>query len=222
MELKYKCWRDITINVFQRLMEIDNNILTGDIDIDNINKNISLLSIICDVDEDTIADLDINEFGRLVRQTTFLENMPKAEIKDKYKINGKDYYVHLNLQEMTMAQYIDFQTFIKDKDKYTKEIIACFLIPKGKKYGDDYRIADVVNEIGEYMSIVDAHSIFFFFTLSFQSLTKVTLNYLSKKMKKMMKKEKNEEMKNKMKEAIEQIQIVQALVQDGVGLDMLK
>ena len=222
MKLKYKSWKDITVDVFlnlnQRLAAIEE---TGDDDIDNINKNITIISCLCDIDEDIIADLDVNDFGRLVRETDFLKDMPKAEIKDKYTINGKNYYVHLNLQEMTMSQYIDFQTFYKDKDKYAKEIIACFLIPKGKKYCEDYNIKDVINDIGQ-MSIIDAHSIMFFFTLSFVSLTKVMLAYSTKKMKKQMRKEKNEETKKKMEEAINQIQRVQILVENGDGLGLLR
>ena len=222
MKLKYTNWKDITVDLFlniqQRLSMIEK---TGDEDIDNINRYIVIISCLSDKDEDVVADLDVNEFGRLVRETNFLNDMPKAKITDKYKINGNEYYVHLNLQEMTMAQYIDFQTFYKDKDKYTKQILACFLIPKGKKYCEDYKLEDVINDIGQ-MSIVDAYSIMFFFTLSFMSLTKTMLTYLNRKMKKMMRKEKNKERKMKIQEAIMNIQQVQTLVENGDGLDLLK
>lgn len=217
MELKYKNWKDITINIFEKLMAVDNMEQTNDIDMDNINKNIAILSVLCDVDEDTISNLGINEFGNLVKQTSFLNDMPKVKIENKYTINGKKYEVNFNLRHMNMAQYIDFQTYIKEQNKYLKEIIACFLIPKGMKYGEGYNVSDVVSDIGNYMSIVDANSIFFFFTLSFRSLTKAMLSCLSRKMKKMMRKEKNKEMKKNITEAMEQIKMVQVLVENGVG-----
>lgn len=222
MKLKYTNWKDITVDLFlniqQRLSMIEK---TGDEDIDNINRYIVIISCLSDKDEDVVADLDVNEFGRLVRKTAFLNDMPKAEIKDRYKVNGNIYDVYLNLQQMTMAQYIDFQTFYKEKDKYTKQILACFLIPKGKKYCEDYKIEDVINDIGK-MSIVDAYSIMFFFTLIFTNLTKTMLGYSTKKMKKMMRKEKNEEKKKKIQEAITQIQMVQTLVENGDGLGLLR
>lgn len=222
MKLKYTNWKDITVDLFlniqQRLSMIEK---TGDEDIDNINRYIVIISCLSNKDEDVVADLDVNEFGRLVRKTAFLNDMPKAEIKDRYKVNGNIYDVYLNLQQMTMAQYIDFQTFYKEKDKYTKQILACFLIPKGKKYCEDYKIEDVINDIGK-MSIVDAYSIMFFFTLIFTNLTKTMLGYSTKKMKKMMRKEKNEEKKKKIQEAITQIQMVQTLVENGDGLGLLR
>lgn len=222
MKLKYTNWKDITVDLFlniqQRLSMIEK---TGDEDIDNINRYIVIISCLSDKDEDVVADLDVDEFGRLVRKTAFLNDMPKAEIKDRYKVNGNIYDVYLNLQQMTMAQYIDFQTFYKEKDKYTKQILACFLIPKGKKYCEDYKIEDVINDIGK-MSIVDAYSIMFFFTLIFTNLTKTMLGYSTKKMKKMMRKEKNEEKKKKIQEAITQIQMVQTLVENGDGLGLLR
>lgn len=214
MELKYNNWNDITVNVFERLKAI--KIESNDI-LDELNTNISILSVLCDVDEDTIANLEVGEFNRLLNQTSFLAEMPKAKIQDKYVINGKQYEVHLAINQMSMAQYIDFQTFCKEKDKYMKNIIACFLIPKGKKYGEGYEIEDVLKDIGD-MSIVNAHSIMFFFIISFRALTKTMLTYLVKKMRKEMKKEKNIEIVNKMKEAISQIEVAMTLVENGDGL----
>jgi hypothetical protein len=143
--------------------------------------------------------------------------MQKAKIKDRYKINGQMYEVHLNVEDMTMSQYIDFQTFIKEKEKYLKNICACFLIPKGKKYGEGYSISEVVEDIGNYFSIVDAHSIFFFFIILFQSLTKATLDCLVRKMKKQQKKM-NKEEQEKIQQAIDELNKVANLVKNGVLL----
>lgn len=202
MELKYKNWNDININIFQKLQSLLNNtVRTDDELIDTINDNITLLSILCDVDEDEIANLSQSEFSNLIKQTSFLQTMPKAKIKNSYIINGKKYNVYYSIQDMSMSQYIDFQTFCKEKDKYIKEILGCFLIPVGCKYGDGYKISDVVEDIGNHLSIVDAHSIMFFFTLLYRTLTKTTLGYLEKKMKKMKKKMTQEQI-TKTEEAI--------------------
>lgn len=214
MELKYKNWNDISVNIFHRLQEVLTTEKSGDELIDNINSNIMLLSILCDVDEDVISNLSPQEFNGLLQQTKFLNEMPKVKIKDNYTINGKKYRVHLNMEDMTMAQYIDFQTYCKDKDKYTREILSCFLIPKDCKYGDNYNIGEVIDEIGEHLSIVDAHSIMFFFTLLYRTLTKTTLTYLEKKLKKMSKKM-TEEQRKKTEEAITTMREIMDLVQSG-------
>lgn len=217
MELKYKSWKDINVNTFIRLKsEWQNFETTGDKVMDELNSSIILLSILCDATEDEITNLSKSEFITLLHQTGFINDMPKAKIQDKYVINGKKYKVFLTLQDMSISQYIDFQTFYKEQDKYFKELIACFLIPDGKKYGE-YNINEVIDDIGNHMTIVDAHSILFFFVLLYQSLTKVILNYSIKDMKKMMKKEKDKEQKMKMEKSIAEMKKAMDSLNDGVG-----
>jgi hypothetical protein len=219
MELKYKNWNDITIGVYKELNEILKFERTDDEIMDEVNLSIALLSTLCDADEDEVASLTINDFKALAAQCAFLNEMPKVRIKDKYIINGKEYRVQYNVQDMTMAQYIDYQTFVKEKDKHLSNIIACFLIPKGKKYGDDYNLQEVVDDIEQYFSIVDAHSVCFFFMMLFQSLTKTMLTFLVKKMKKGMKKMTTEE-KEKTQEAIDHLNKVISLVKNGDGFTL--
>lgn len=214
IELKYKNWKDITINVYQKLQNLNLN-RSSDI-IDEIDDNVKILSILCDVDEDTIADLEINEYKRLVSQCTFLNEIPKVKINDEYWINNKLYQVQYDVQNMTMAQYIDYQTYLKDSSKYTKEIVSCFVIPKGKKYGEGYNISEVVEDIGNYFSIVDALSVCFFFTMLFQSLTKATLGCLVKKMKR-EKRKMNKVEQQQMDKAIEELTKVTNSIGNGFG-----
>lgn len=214
IELKYKNWKDITINVYQKLQNLNLN-RSSDI-IDEIDDNVKILSILCDVDEDIIADLDINDYKRLVSQCTFLNEMPKVKIKDEYWINDKLYQVQYGVQNMTMAQYIDYQTYLKDSSKYTKEIVSCFVIPKGKKYGEDYNLNETIEDIGNYFSIVDALSVCFFFTMLFRSLTTATLGCLVKKMKR-GKRKMNKEQQVQVQRAIDELNKVIHLVKSGDG-----
>lgn len=213
IELKYKSWNDISVNTFNKLKEIRVN---SNDSIELLDSNIALLSILCDVDEDTIADLTTSEFSTLLSQTTFLKDMPKVKIQEYYKINGKEYQVFLSMKNMTVSQYIDFQTFYKEQDKYFKELLACFIIPKGKKYGEDYDVQEVIDDIGNHLSIVDANSILFFFVLLYQSLTKATLTYSIRQMKKARKKM-NKEEQEKIDMAIAEMKRAMTLVGNGYG-----
>ena len=214
IELKYKNWKEISINVFQKLQNLNLN-NSSDI-IDEIDDNVKILSILCDVDEDTIADLEVGEYKTLVSQCAFLNEMPKVKIKDEYWINDKLYQVQYGVQNMTMAQYIDYQTYLKDSSKYTKEIVSCFVFPKGKKYGEDYNLNETIEDIGNYFSIVDALSVCFFFTMLFRSLTTATLGCLVKKMKR-GKKKMNKEQQAQVQRAIDELNKVIHLVKSGDG-----
>lgn len=218
MELKYKNWKEISVNTFKKLQaNINNAEEDGDNMLNNLNKEIAMLAVLCDVDEDDIANLTQNEFSKLLTQTNFLADMPKVKVTDKYRINGADYQVFLSLKQMTVSQYIDFQTFYADTEKYFCELLACFLIPKGKKYGEGYDIDVVVRDIGEHLSIVDANSILFFFALLYRSLTKAMLSYSVRQMKKLMKKMKDKAEKTKLQTAIAEMEKAMSLLTNGDG-----
>lgn len=221
MELKYKCWEDITVNVFEKLTNaIESAEVTGNEEIDLLNKQIAIVSTLCDVDEDAIADLNTSEFSRLVSQTNFLNETPKKNLVNKVTLNGKEYEIFLSVKEMTMSQYIDFQTYFPHRDKKFKEMLSIFILPKGKSYCDGYRIEEVINDIGEYLPITDANNIMFFFAIAYQSLTKVTLTSLIKTLKKLRKKEKNKERVAQIEQAIMKIQEAQTLAENGDGYIM--
>ena len=221
IELKYKCWEDITVNVFEKLNKtIENAEVTGNKDVDLLNKQIAILSVLCDVDEDAIADLHTTEFSKLTSETDFLNETPKKNIINKITLNGKEYEIFLNIGNMTMSQYIDFQTLFPKRDKEFKRILSIFIIPKGCNYNEGYDIEQVINDIGEYMPITDANNIMFFFALAYQSLTKVILTSLIKTMKKLRKKEKNKERVEQIEQAIMKIQEAQSSVKNGGGFIM--
>ena len=215
MKLKYNKWEDISIKKFDEI----NNILSS---MNNVNEdealeiNINLLSVLCDVSVEEIEDLPLTEFSKLVKQTEFLKEMPKVEIKDNYVINGKKYVLLANVQKMTTAQYIDYQTLVKNADKNVKELLAIFLIPKGKKYGE-YDLEEVINDIYNYFPIADARAVSFFFTLVLQSLTKATLISLERRTKKELKKTKTKEEKEKIEMLLETIRLSKDSIPNGIG-----
>lgn len=211
MKLKYNNWSDISIKKFD---EIKKALKT------NFNKeleaNLAMLSILCDVDVEEIENLPLVEFSKLVSQTEFLKEMPQVDIKEKYMINGHKYVLCANVAKMTTAQYIDYQTLVKNADKNVKELLAVFLIPEGKKYGD-YDLEEVIDEIYNYLPIAAARAICFFFTLVLQSLTKATLISLERKTKKELKKAKTKEEREKIKLLLETIQLSKDSIPNGTG-----
>lgn len=221
IDIKYDSWEKISVNVFEKLTKaIEEAEVTGNNDVDLLNKQIAILSVLCDVDEDIIGDLRSSEFSALVNKTNFLNETPKKNVIDKITLNGKKYEIFLSISDMTMSQYIDFQTLFPKRDKEFKRILSIFVIPKGCSYNDGYNIEDVINDIGEYMPITDANNIMFFFALAYQSLTKVMLTSLVKEMKKLKKKEKDSVKAEQMQLAIDQVVTAKHLVENGDGFIM--
>jgi hypothetical protein len=221
IKVKYDSWEKISVNVFEKLNNAINDAeVTGNNEVDLLNKQIAILSVLCDVDEDTIADLHTSEFSRLVNETNFLNETPKKNVIDKITLNGKKYEIFLSISDMTMSQYIDFQTLFPKRDKEFKRILSIFVIPKGCNYNEGYDIEQVIKDIGDYMPITDANNIMFFFALAYQSLTKVMLTSLVKEMKKLKKKEKDQAKVEQMQLAIDQVMTAKHLVENGDGFIM--
>ena len=215
MKLKYDNWNKITLEVFDKLKGIDTSNL-GDL-VGNLDVNVKLVSVLCDVDEDEVTALPLSQFGKLVKETLFIKEMPKYNINTTYKIGDREFEVRTNLRELTTAQFIDFQTFIKEGDKKLHNLIAVFLLPKGAKvYGDGYDIIELSEFIYKNMSIAVARSIMFFFTLQYRILSKVLMDYSIAQVKKSMKKEKDMEKKMKMEQAIHQMTQARDLI-DNMG-----
>lgn len=195
-------WEDITISQFNQILAISG------MQKSELEKSIMLMSVIDGKDEDYYEALPINEFMERVKLISFIgESSPKERFKGgKYEIAGRKFTLTKNAKKMTTGQFIDYQSFIESKD--IASLCAIFLIPNGKKYGEDYDFDEVRELINEHFKIVDAMGISFFFLKMYESLSNATLRYLCKKLKKETKKNRDPEKINLLKEAITRIELV--------------
>lgn len=204
-------YNDLTVGKYQEIRVL----LNGEI-VDEYSTNIQLVSILSDMTEDEVLSLELTQYKALNQKLSFLLQEPqKRMIANVYKIGGYELETMLAIDKMSVAQYVDYQTFVKDMDKFLVEMLSIFLIPKGHKYNEGYDIIEVQKAIRDNLSIVDAMSLSAFFLLWYQSLTKATLTSLIKKVKKMKKKMKNPMEIQKMEEAIVNLENA------GVGLHSL-
>ena len=123
----------------------------------------------------------------------------KISENSKFKsieINGSKYKIDTNLQNFTVAQYIDFQTFFpkrKTNPRVLGNILACFIIPQGKEYASGYDISELVRSINSNLDILTANEIMFFFLKQYLISIRVTANYFNWTLKRLKKKTKNKE-----------------------------
>lgn len=203
-------YNDLTIEKYLEVKEI------LEYGFDEYETQVKLISVLADLDEDAVGNLSLVGFKRYNQKLEFLLNEPpKRMVADKYKLGGYEFNTMTNIQDMTVSQFIDYQTFVKDPDRYLVELLSVFLIPKGKKYNDGYDIIDVQRVIRSNISIVDAMSLSAFFLLLYQSLTKAILTSLTKKLKRMKRKMKTQEEIQKMETAIANLE------ESGAGLHSL-
>lgn len=212
MELKKDKWSKITISDYMELQDIVKRE-------DAVDVEIGIVALLCGVSEEEILALPIPEYQRLRRESQFVANFPEIRGKapKSITINDFKYDVITDVSKLTTAQYIDFQTYLKqDIEKFLPNLLTVFIIPKGCKYGDDeYNIDDLANDIKEYLPVITAFEMSGFFQTAFLSSIKGTLTSLESKMRKKMRKAKTEEEKKIMMEIVEKLQTITRI--NGVG-----
>lgn len=194
MELKKKTsWRDVSINEYFDLTE-----KLSDESLKEYDKIVIKLAFVNNTTEDEIWSMNINDFRRLQVEALWLDSfdIPKDIKFNNITIDGEKYNVDTNLQNFSVAQYIDFQTFYpkyKKDNRVLGNILACFIIPAGKQYADGYDIQDLVRKINENIDILTAEEIMFFFLKQYLLSMRVIANYFNWQMKKATKKMKNKD-----------------------------
>lgn len=204
MELK-RSWREVSINDYFNLVKKleDDNLSPQDI-------QVAKVAFITGLDEDDVWNMNLQEFNQAITNAQWLEKFdidPNVKFT-KLKLAGNDYVVDTNLQNFTVAQYIDFQTFYpkrKSNDKVIGNILACFIIPKDKKYSEGYDVQQLVATINEELDIMTANEIMFFFLKQYLISIRATANYFNWIMKKMKKRVKDKEKIERLEQKWEQM-----------------
>lgn len=207
-----KSYDEMSVGIFYEVKEIlmDNTIT-------EFEKKVRLLSILNDTTDDVIMDKPLTEVGKMAEEMGFLAVPPqKVVVPSQIVLNGKKYNIQYDIKNITTSQYIDFQTFIKDYEKYMVELASIVVIPEGKKYNDGYDIIEVQNDIRDYMSIVQLSSICFFFVKMYQGLMESLTSYSIRGLKKMMRKEKDRVKKIKIGRVIVEMKhLIQEIRRNG-------
>lgn len=176
--------------------------LARDENVDPLTQQVKTISILTGLTEDEILALPIMEYKELAGKTKFLEKDydGKLQIAKSYGLNGMELIPVKDITKINVAQYVDFQTFSKEGDKYIVESLSTLLIPKGKKYNEGYEISDVHKAIRENLSVADVLSLSAFFLKKWVKSIKDFQIFSIKEIQKIPDKGKREKLMKQMQE----------------------
>lgn len=178
-----KGWQDCSIDLFYKLDKIISN---QDQSITLMDKNVQLISVIFDIPVEDVYKMDITEYNKYITQMQWVKDIalnknfkPSTIIIDDVK------YEVTPIKKLTIAQYIDFQTFwqFKDLEKYIGNILASFIVPKGKQYAEGYDPAELALTLRNSLDILTAQNLIFFFLKKYLRSIQDSFSYLKKQMK---------------------------------------
>ena len=177
MKIKYNSPGDLPLSKYLKTLEIFNDKYLSDLD-----KNIEILAIYADTTVDDILKLLPDEVGMYMAEMSDVISSYKpsnSKHPKNIKINDQVYKVNYNIGKLNMAQYIDFQQTIVNKNylENLPALLSIFIIPKGHKYNDDYDILELRNILENNITLDEALSIVFFLKTKSISLIKLKLLY---------------------------------------------
>ena len=155
-------WTELSLKKYNDIKD-----LYLDTELSDEDRLIYQIRILFDVDP---LKLKTNELRKYIDEMKFLgEKVPKVKLKSTYKLGDNVYTLKKDLRNLTVAQWLDWQNFLKDgggdSDNYAN-LLSIFFFPKGEtEYGENYDIEQVRYDINNHLSIAEAMSISSFFLL---------------------------------------------------------
>jgi hypothetical protein len=177
-------WSDVTLEKWLKLIDLETGSKTKEAE-----ETIAALS---NIPKQLINELSIKDVAVIMNRIAELQQEEDSSLKRIVKINEVEYGFHPNLDEITLGEYADIETFIKnDIEKNLPELMAVLYRPVTEKKNDIYTIAAYDGDIRmrteemKQMSAEQVQSALRFFFVLGKELSLILPSYLMEKLKEM-------------------------------------
>lgn len=193
-----------------RYMKIDHILHTPQ---EEIDKQVQIIAILADMTEEDVLQLPLADYSAMALQAAFLgDHCEPAEVDGKPILAGGFLLVPTSdFTKITTAQYVDFQTFVKDFPATLPQLLSCFLVPDGKKYNNGYDVAQV-QEAVRCITLPQAIGLTAFFFKRFNASIVDSVTSLAQSARK------NPRKMKELKKILQQVEMVSRDI--GAGLPM--
>lgn len=181
-------WNDITLKQFYEIQSI--------LSVEDDWTALNLIDCIYNVDCQAMPIHELKKYD-----ISFIkEPIPNVKLQKTYKLNGTKYYSNCDITRVSVAQFIDYQNYLKEDEVRLEKLLSVFFMPEGcKDYNTGYDITKVQADLLE-LPIPVSNEIGFFFGRQFKILFRLFRYYLMKQVKKLkMEKTKKKEIISNLK-----------------------
>lgn len=192
-------WNEVTLQQYIKVVEVSS------IDMDELDKQIRIISILSGIDEDKLLNISLPSLKEAIRAIQFIYNLPKPKgVKTTITIGLNKFEINTNIKSLTSGEYIDLAELTKDKGSVTSNlpnILAIFFKPINwfgfpikkyyKKNVDGNLIqtlesrARTINILRDNLMMGEVISLSSFFLSNWNCLMEATLHYSEQQNKKM-------------------------------------
>ena len=179
-------WEDVTLDTWLKLIDFRNGTKSKEAE-----ETIAALS---NIPKDLINQLELKDVAVIMRKMAELQAKQDSSLKRIIEIEGKRYGYHPNLEEITLGEYADLETFIKnDMEKNMPEVMSVLYRPIVEEKNDVYTIEAYDGDISiraeemKKMSAEQVQSALVFFYHFAQVLLMILQSFLIRKQTEMIK-----------------------------------
>ena len=177
-------WSDVTLEKWLKLIDLETGSKTKEAE-----ETIAALS---NIPKQLINELSIQDVAVIMSKIAELQQEEDSSLKKIVKINDVEYGFHPNLDDITLGEYADIETFIKNGiETSLPELMAVLYRPVTEKKNDIYTIAAYDGDIRmrteemKQMSAEQVQSALRFFFVLGRKLSQILPSFLMELLKKM-------------------------------------
>mgnify|MGYP003654078692 FL=1 len=179
-------WNDVTLEKWLKLIDFEKGTKT-----EEATETIAALS---NIPKQLIKELALSDVAEIMSRVGKLQEEQDTSLKRIITVNDVEYGFHPNLDDITLGEYADIETFIKGGvEKNLPSLMAILYRPVKEKKNDVYIIDAYDGDIrmrAEEMKQMSAEqvqaSLFFFYNLG-KVLSEILPLYLMQRLKEMKK-----------------------------------
>jgi hypothetical protein len=155
-------WEDVTIETYSKLMTFTNGTKSS--------EALETLTELSNIPKELLKQLELKHIVLMLEKLSHLQSQEDTTLKNIIEINGVEYGFMPDLDSISLGQYADIETFIKNGiDKNLPELMAVLYSPIKLKKNDIYIIEPYDGDIRlraeemKQMSATQVHSALVFF-----------------------------------------------------------
>ncbi len=179
-------WKDVTLEKWTKLVDFHKGTKSS--------EALETIAELSNIPKDLIKQLELKDVALIMSKVAEMQQEQNSSLKRVIEIEGEKYGFHPDLNSITLGEWSDIETFIKqDIEKNLPEVMAILYRPIVEKKNDVYTIEaydgdiSIRTEIMKRMSAEQVQSALVFFYHFVTKLSEILPLYLMERLKEMNK-----------------------------------
>jgi len=126
-------WSEVSLETWMRVIELETGSKT--------KQAVETIAAFSDIPKKLLKELSLRDVAIIMEKIAKLQSKQDTVLRKVFEIDGVEYGMHPDLSEITLGEYADIESFIKEGlEKNLPELMAVLFRPVTEKKGKVYTI----------------------------------------------------------------------------------